>query len=129
MNFRRVIWRKEIFFDNLAHVIFWTKGELFYKNPLKRSALKSQFQNPRNVDEKNQFMQFKQKQLQIHDGTKNGSNTFTLQVLTKCTLFYNQHFFFSSQSQQCLPFSRIELQMLLRCCLIHISIIINLLYV
>ena len=129
MNFRRVIWRKEIFFDNLAHVIFWTKGELFYKNPLKRSVLKSQFQNPRNVDEKNQFMQFKQKQLQIHDGTKNGSNTFTLQVLTKCTLFYNQHSFFSSQSQQCLPFSRIELQMLLRCCLIHISIIINLLYV
>ena len=129
MNFRRVIWRKEIFFDNLAHVIFWTKGELFYKNPLKRSVLKSQFQNPRNVDEKNQFMQFKQKQLQIHDGTKNGSNTFTLQVLTKCTLFYNQHFLFSSQSQQCLPFSRIELQMLLRCCLIHISIIINLLHV
>ena len=129
MNFRRVIWRKEIFFDNLAHVIFWTKGELFYKNPLKRSVLKSQFQNPRNVDEKNQFMQFKQKQLQIHDGTKNGSNTFTLQVLTKCTLFYNQHSFFSSQSQQCLPFSRIELQMLLRCCLIHISIIINLLHV
>ena len=129
MNFRRVIWRKEIFFDNLAHVIFWTEGELFYKNPLKRSVLKSQFQNPRNVDEKNQFIQFKQKQLQIHDGTKNGSNTFTLQVLTKCTLFYNQHSFFSSQSQQCLPFSRIELQMLLRCCLIHISIIINLLYV
>ena len=129
MNFRRVIWRKEIFFDNLAHVIFWTKGELFYKNPLKRSVLKSQFQNPRNVDEKNQFMQFKQKQLQIHDGTKNGPNTFTLQVLTKCTLFYNRHSFFSSQSQQCLPFSRIELQMLLRCCLIHISIIINLLYV
>ena len=129
MNFRRVIWRKEIFFDNLAHVIFRTKGELFYKNPLKRSVLKSQFQNPRNVDEKNQFMQFKQKQLQIHDGTKNGPNTFTLQVLTKCTLFYNQHSFFSSQSQQCLPFSRIELQMLLRCCLIHISIIINLLYV
>ena len=69
---------KRFFFDNLTHVIFWTKGELFYKNPLKRSVLKSQFQNPRNVDEKNQFMQFKQKQLQIHDGTKNGSNTFTL---------------------------------------------------
>ena len=38
-------------FDNLRHVVFRTKGELFYKNPLKRSVLKSQFQNPRNLGE------------------------------------------------------------------------------
>ena len=31
---------------------FLTKCELVYKNPLKRSVLKLQFQNPRNLDEK-----------------------------------------------------------------------------
>ena len=36
--------------------------------------------------------------------------------------FYKQHFF-STQPQSCLTLSWIELQMLLRCCLIHISII------
>ena len=42
-------------FDNLAYFVFWTKGELFYKNPLKRSVLKLKFQNPRNMDKKNQL--------------------------------------------------------------------------
>ena len=28
-------------FDNLTHAIFGTKGELIYKNPLKRLVLKS----------------------------------------------------------------------------------------
>ena len=37
--------------------------------------------------------------------------------------FYNQRYF-STQPQCCLTFSWIELQMLLRCCLIHITIII-----
>ena len=32
------------YFNNLTHVVFWTKVELFYKNPLKKSVLKSQFQ-------------------------------------------------------------------------------------
>ena len=36
--------------------------------------------------------------------------------------FYKQHFF-STQPQSCLTLSWIELQVLLRCCLIHISII------
>ena len=54
--------QKKFFFDNLAHVVFWTKGELFYKNPLKTSVLKSQFQNPRNLDEENWF---------FHDSRKN----------------------------------------------------------
>ena len=39
------------------------------------------------------------------------------------TLFYKQHFF-STQPLFCLIFSKIELQMLLRCCLIHKSIIV-----
>ena len=51
VSFMCVIWTKEISFDNLTHVVFWTKVELFYKNPLKSSLLKSQFQNPRNLDE------------------------------------------------------------------------------
>ena len=38
-------------------------------------------------------------------------------------LFYKQGFF-STQPQCCLTFSWIEFQMLLRCCLIHITIII-----
>ena len=39
------------------------------------------------------------------------------------TFFYKQRFFWT-QRQCCLTFSWIELQMLLRCCLIHITIII-----
>ena len=39
------------------------------------------------------------------------------------TFFYKQHFFFNSASML-LTFSWIELQMLLRCCLIHKSIVI-----
>ena len=39
-------------FYNLTHAVFWAIGELFYKNPLKRLVLKSQFQNPQILDEK-----------------------------------------------------------------------------
>ena len=39
------------------------------------------------------------------------------------TRFFYKHCFFSTQPPYCLTFSWIELQMLLRCCLIHISII------
>ena len=42
----------------------------------------------------------------------------SLQVPTQYMLFYNQCFF-SSQPQRCLSFSWIELQMLLRYCLIY----------
>ena len=67
------------FDDNLTGVVFWTRGEIFYKNPLMRSVHKSQFQNPRNLDEENWFFsRFTQKQLQIHDRTKNGLNTLSL---------------------------------------------------
>ena len=34
---------------------FLTKCELVYRNPLKRSVHKSQFQNPRNMDKKTDF--------------------------------------------------------------------------
>ena len=40
------------------------------------------------------------------------------------TLFSISNAYFSTQPQYCLIFSWIELQMLLRCCLIHMSIII-----
>ena len=36
-------------FDNLTHVVLWTKSKLVHKSPLKRLVLKSQFQNPRNL--------------------------------------------------------------------------------
>ena len=35
-----------------AIMSFLTKGKLVYENLLKRSVLKSQFQNSRNLDEK-----------------------------------------------------------------------------
>ena len=38
--------------------------------------------------------------------------------------FFISKVFFSTQPQRCLTFSWIEFQMLLRCCLIHITIII-----
>ena len=38
-------------------------------------------------------------------------------------IFYKQYFFFSTQPQCCLTISWFELQMLLRCCLTHTSII------
>ena len=55
VSFRSIIWTKEIFLWQSDAWCFLTKGELFYKNPLKRSVLKSQFQNPRNLDEKGRF--------------------------------------------------------------------------
>ena len=45
--------QKRFSFDNLTHVVFLTTSELVCKNPLKTSVLKSQFQNPRNLDKKN----------------------------------------------------------------------------
>ena len=48
---------------------------------------------------------------------------FIFTFITITHFFYKQCLF-STQPQCCLTFSWIELQMLLRCCLIHISIII-----
>ena len=55
VSFRCIIWSKEIFFRQSDTRSFLTKGELAYENPLKRSVLKSQFQNPRNLYEKDRF--------------------------------------------------------------------------
>ena len=49
------IWTKEIFFRQSDRCRFLTKDELVYKNPLKRSVLKLQFQNPRNLVGKDRF--------------------------------------------------------------------------
>ena len=81
VSFRCIIWTKEIFFRQSDTCPFLTKGELIIKNPLNRSVLKSQFQNPRNLDEKDFFTQFTQNELTIHDGTKNRLNTLSHRLL------------------------------------------------
>ena len=88
-------------FNNLTHVVFWTKVENFYKNPLKRSVHKSQFQSPRNLVEKNLF---------FHHSRKNNSK-FTTRFLrisksrlnTSLTK-YKQRFFQLSQLSLLLNF-------------------------
>ena len=76
------------------------------------------------------FSLFTQKQLGIHDGTKNRLNALSHQLLEKTSRVTNKiHTFFISNSffnsaSVLLTFSWIDLQMLLRCYLIHISIII-----
>ena len=55
VSFRCIIWTKEIFSQQSDTCPFLPKEESVYKNPLKRSVLKSQFQNPRNLDEKDCF--------------------------------------------------------------------------
>ena len=118
------------FFGNLIQVIFWTKVELFYKNPWKRSVIKWNFRIHEIWTRKLIFSLFTQKQLGIHDGTKNRLNALSHQLLEKTSRVTNKiHTFFISNSffnsaSVLLTFSWIDLQMLLRCCLIHISIII-----
>ena len=51
VSFRCIFWSKEIFFRQYDTCPFLVKGEFVYKNPLKRSVLKSQSQNPRNLDD------------------------------------------------------------------------------
>ena len=57
VSFRCIIWTKDIFFRQSDTCPFFKKSELVYTNPLKKSVLKSQFQNPRNLDDshKNYF--------------------------------------------------------------------------
>ena len=52
LSFRCIISTKEILFPESDTSPFLRKGELVFKNRLKRSVLKSQFQNPRNHEEK-----------------------------------------------------------------------------
>ena len=82
LNFRWIIWTKEIFFRQSDTCPFWTKGELVHKNPLKRSILKSQFQNQEIWMRKFDFLTgFTQKQLPIHVGIKNRLNTLSHRLL------------------------------------------------
>ena len=55
VSFKCIIWTGKIFFRQTDTCPFLTKVELVYKNPLKRSVLKSKFQNPRNLGEKELF--------------------------------------------------------------------------
>ena len=80
--FRYIIWGKYIFFGQSDTCCFSTKGELVYKNPLQRSVLQSQYQNPRNLDEKDGFFHtIHTKKLLIHNGTKIRLNTLSHRLL------------------------------------------------
>ena len=73
VSFRCIIWTKEVFFRQSDTCPFLTKGERVYKNLLKRSVLKSHFQNPRNLDEKDLFFS--------HDSHKNNFQFTTEQKI------------------------------------------------
>ena len=63
-------------FNNLTHVVLWTKGELFYKNPFKEVSPQIVIsESTKSGREKPILLWLTQKQLQIHSGTKNISNT------------------------------------------------------
>ena len=82
ISFRRIIWTKKIFFRQSDICPFLTKGEIVYKNPLKRSVLKSQFQNPRNLDEKDWFIHtIHTKTTYNSRGNKNRLNTLSYRLL------------------------------------------------
>ena len=81
--FRCIIWIKNIFFWQSGTCPFLRKGELVFENPLKRSILKSQFQNSRNLDENDFFTRFTRKQLIIPEGTKNRLNTLLNRLLDR----------------------------------------------
>ena len=91
VSFRCIIWTKEIFFRQSDRCRFLTDDELVYKNPLKKSVLKLQFQNPRNLEGEDRFFHtIYTKKRPIHDGTKIRLNTLShrllggsLEVLTK----------------------------------------------
>ena len=73
---------KRDFLSAIWHMSFFKKGELVNKNTLKRSVLKSQFLNPKIWTRKIDFFtRFTQKQLPIHDGTKNRLNTLSHRLL------------------------------------------------
>ena len=95
VSFRCIFWSKDIFFRQYDTCPFLVKGEFVYKNPLRRSVLKSQSQNPRNLDDF--FTRFTQKQLPIHDGTKNRLNTLSHRLLGESLEVHNK----KTQSLSC----------------------------
>ena len=69
-------------FDNLTHVIFWTKGEIFYKHLLKKVGPQITIpESTKSRREKLIFSLLTQNQLQIHDGIQNRLNTLLHQLL------------------------------------------------
>ena len=62
--------QKILTFDNLAHAVFWTKGELFCKNLLEVSPQIVISEYTKSGRAKLIFSRFTQKQLQIHDEAK-----------------------------------------------------------
>ena len=72
-------------FDNLAHVVFWTKVEHFHKKTVKYDLFICPeitiSESMKSGQEKLLFSPFTQKQPEIHNGTKNRLNTLSGQLL------------------------------------------------
>ena len=81
ISFRCIILTKEIFLRKSDTRPLLIKDELIYKNTLKRSVLKSQFQNPRNLGEKDCFFHTIHKKQLIHDGIKNRLHSLSHRLL------------------------------------------------
>ena len=98
------------------------KIELVYSK-WKPVIWKFNFSNSLNVQRSSRNVRF-----EFDSYREKGNPLFTFNVIKLVLLWHTRFFFkqrsFSAQPQCCLTFSWIELQMLLRCCLIHISIII-----
>ena len=81
MNSDALLQQMRFSFANLTLVVVRAKVEVFYKNSLKRSAPKSQCQNPLIWTTKTYFFIIHAKQLEIHYGTKNRLYTPSHQLL------------------------------------------------
>ena len=83
-------------FDNLTQVVFWTKVEHFYKKSVKEVSPQITIsESTKSNWEKLSFLPFTQKQLEIHDGTKNRLNTLLHQLLGEIIRGTNEiHTFF-----------------------------------
>ena len=90
-----------ILVDTSDTVSFSAKDELFYKDSLKRSVLKSQFHNPWNLDQQNWFVfTIHAKATSNSRWNKNIKYAFiptakgrSLDVSTKYKLFYKERSF------------------------------------
>ena len=86
--------QKRISFDNLIHVAFWTKRELFYKNPQITIS-----EPTKSGRQKLIFSRFTQNQLQVSNGTENRLNTLSHRMLGKVSRGTNEiHAFFISNA-------------------------------
>ena len=67
VNFPRIM---RFSFDNLTHVVLWTKGQLIYKNPFKDLSPQIAISESTNLAEENWF---------FHDSPKNHIKSTTEQ--------------------------------------------------